>query len=178
MKGKISGFIAFAAGLAVLVLFLKAANWFPLAVDRDLMQRYGDFDEMRSRVGIAQVLVPSYFPEEYRWPPSGILAQGKPYPAVVMEFERSGRVKGGEIGLLICQAADNDFVPGGKPRISRVRERAPYSLKGRTALLEVGDGEKGETCTRISWLENGFKVTLIARSTPFEAIRVAESMLR
>ncbi|RJP20593.1 MAG: hypothetical protein C4529_08980 [Deltaproteobacteria bacterium] len=178
MKGKISGFVAFAAGLGVLTLFLMALNWFPLAVDGTLMRRYGDFDEMRSRLGIRHILVPSYFPEEYRWPPTGILAQGKPYPAVVMEFERSDGGKGGEVGLLIAQAAAADFSPGGKPRIARVRERASYPLKGRSALLEVGDGEKGEICTRISWRENEFQVTVIARSTPFEAIRVAESMLR
>lgn len=178
MKGRFSGFVAFAAGLGVLILVLMALNWFPLAADRDLMRRYGDFEEMRSRLGIRQVLVPSYFPEDYRWPPTGILAQGKPYPAVVMEFERSGEGKGREIGLLICQAAVDDFSPGGKPRIVRIRERASYPLKGRSALLEVGDGEKGETCSRISWRENEFQVTVIARSTPFEAIRVAESMLR
>ena len=77
------------------------------------MRRYGDFEEMRTTLGIRQVFVPSYFPEDFRWPPTGILAQGKPYPAVIMEFERSGEGKTREVGMMIYQAARDDFSPGG-----------------------------------------------------------------
>lgn len=178
MRSKVRGFLAFAVGLAVLVIALKALNWLPLFAQKDLLRRYGDFEEMRSEVGIREVLVPSYFPEDFRWPPTGIIAQGKPYPAVILEFARSGKGKNREIGLVIFQATADGFSPGGTLEITRTLERVAYPLKGRDAVLEVGTGARGEQCARISWREKEFRVTVLARSTPFEVIRVAESMLR
>src|SRR5512139_901856 len=178
MRNKARGALAFAAGLAVLVIALKALNWLPLFAQKDLLRRYGDFEEMRSELGIREVLVPSYFPEDFRWPPTGIIAQGKPYPAVILEFGRSGKGKSREIGLVIIQATADDFSPGGTLEISRILEKMAYPLKGREAVLEVGTGAQGESCARISWREKEFRVTVLARSTPFEVIKVAESMLR
>lgn len=178
MRSKALGSLAFAAGLAILVIALMALNWFPLIAQKDLMRRYGDFEEMRTALGIRQVFVPSYFPEDFRWPPTGILAQGKPYPAVIMEFERSGEGKAREVGMMIYQAAEDGFSPGGTLVVSRIRERATYSLRGRPAILEVGTGVKGEPCSRISWREKEVRITVLARLTPFELMKVAESMLR
>ena len=178
MRNKAFGALAFAAGLAILVIALKALNWIPLIAQKDLMRRYGDFEEMRMSLGIREVFVPSYFPEDFRWPPSGILAQGKPYPAVIMEFERSGEGKTREVGMMIYQAAGDDFSPGGPLKISRIREQATYSLKGRSAILEVGSGVKGEPCSRISWREKDVRITVLALLTPFELMKVAERMLR
>jgi len=62
--------------------------------------------------------------------------------------------------------------------ISRVRERATYPLKGRSAILEVGFCGNGEPCSRISWREKNVRITVLARLTPFELLKVAESMLR
>ena len=172
------GFLAFAAGLAILVIALKALNGLPLIADRDLMRRYGDFEEMRTSLGIREVLVPSYFPEDFRWPPTGILAQGKPYPAVIMEFERSKEGKERGVGLMIYQSVEDSFTPGGPMAISRVRERATYPLKGRSVVLDVGFCGNDAPCSRISWREKDVRVTLLARLTPFELMKVAESMLR
>jgi hypothetical protein len=172
------GFLAFAAGLAILVIALKALNGLPLIAQKDLLRRYGDFEEMRTSLGIREVLVPSYFPEGFRWPPTRILAQGKPYPAVVMEIERSGEGKARETGMMIYQAAKDDFSPGGPLVLSRVKEQATYRLKGRSAILDVGSGVNGEPCSRISWREKDLRITVLARLTPFELMKVAESMLR
>jgi len=178
MRSKAFGFLAFAAGLAILVVALAALNWLPLVAQKDLMRRYGDFEEMRTALGIRQVFVPSYFPEDFRWPPTGILAQGKPYPAVIMEFERSGEGKAREVGMMIYQATEDGFSPGGPLVLSRIRERATYPLKGRSAILEVGSGVKGEPCSRISWREKDVRISVLARLTPFELMKVADSMLQ
>ncbi len=172
------GFLAFAAGLAILVIALKTLNWLPLIAQKDLMRRYPDFEEMRTSLGIRDVLVPSYFPEEFRWPPTGILAQGKPYPAVIMEFEGSKAGKGEGVGMMIYQSVEDNFTPGGPMEISRVRERATYPLKGRSAILDVGFCGNGEPCSRISWREKNVRITVLARLSPFEVMKVAESMLR
>ena len=62
--------------------------------------------------------------------------------------------------------------------LSRIKEQATYPLKGRSAILEVGSGVKGEPCSRISWREKDVRITVLARLTPFELMKVAESMLR
>lgn len=178
MGNRARGFVAFAAGLAILVIALKALNWLPHAAQKDLMRRYADFEEMRTETGIREVLVPTYFPEDFRWPPVGILAQARPYRAVVLEFARRGAGENREVGLVICQADSDDFSAGGPLEIIRVRERAPYPLKGREAVLVVGDCSREEPCAGISWREKEFRVTILARSTPFQVIQVAESMLR
>jgi len=172
------GFLAFAAGLAILVIALKTLNGLPLIAQKDLMRRYGDFEEMQTSLGIRGVLVPSYFPEDFRWPPTRILAQGKPYPAVIMEFERSGEGKDRGIGMMIYQSVEDNFTPGGPLEISRVRERATYPLKGRSAILDVGFCGSGGPCSRISWREKDLRITVLARLTPFELMKVAESMFR
>lgn len=172
------GSLAFAAGVALLIIGLKGLNWLPLIAQNDLMRRYGDFEEMQTSLGIRQVFVPSYFPEDFRWPPTGIIAQGKPYPAVIMEFGRSGEGKAGEVGMMIYQAAKGGFSPGGPLELSRVRERATFSLRGRTAILEAGSDENGEPCSRISWREKEVRITVLARLAPVELMKVAESMLR
>ena len=178
MRNKAFGALAFAAGLAILVIALKALNWIPLIAQKDLMRRYGDFEEMRTSLGIRQVFIPSYFPEDFRWPPTGVLAQGKPYPAIIMEFERSGEGKAKGVGMVIYQAARDDFSPGGPLVLSRIREKATYPLRGRSAVLEVGVDVKGEPCSRISWREKDVRITVLALLTPFELMKVAESMLR
>jgi hypothetical protein len=178
VKRTASGFLAFAAGLAILVIALKALNGLPLIAQKDLMRRYGDFEEMRTSLGIRDVLVPSYFPEDFRWPPTGILAQGKPYPAVIMEFERSKEGKDRGVGMMIYQSVEDSFTPGGPMAISRVRERATYPLKGRSAILDVGFCGTDEPCSRISWREKNVRITVLALLTPFEVMKVAESMLR
>ena len=178
MRNKAFGALAFAAGLAILVIALKALNWVPLIAQKELMRRYGDFEEMQTELGIRQVFVPSYFPEDFRWPPTGILAQRKPYPAVIMEFARSGEGKNREVGMMIYQAARDDFSPGGPLVLSRIREQATYPLRGRSAVLEVGVDVKGEPCSRISWREKDVRITVLALLTPFELMKVADSMLR
>jgi hypothetical protein len=37
---------------------------------------------------------------------------------------------------------------------------------------------KGEPCSRISWREKDVRITVLARLTPIELMKVAESMLR
>jgi hypothetical protein len=103
------------------------------------------------------------------------MAQTKPFAAVVMEFNNPGT---SDAALIISQAADRRFTPDKKIVLAQIKETVPYSLKGREATLEVGICKTAETCSRISWDEGKFRVIVIVKSTPFDLIRIAESMLR
>ena len=175
MREKILRFFAFSAGVAILVLGLKFFNWLPLMVQVDSMRGYKDLEEVRGALQIRTIFVPSYFPQHLNWPPSRILAQRKPFPAVIMEFEK---MTSKDTMLLISQSTSEDFLPEEKIRLIQVEENVAYSLKGREALLRVGVCQRNEPCSGISWKEGEYRIHVLAISTPFELIRIAESMLR
>jgi hypothetical protein len=175
MRKIIRSLLSFGAAVGLLVVVLQLLNGMPLLVQKDLLRTYGDLDEVRSALRIAPILVPSYFPQDLSWPPEAILAQGRPFPAVIMEFGRAG-VR--ETALVIVQADAGRAVGGGRIRIGHVRESAGYSLKGRDAVFDVGACRDGGPCSRISWREGRYRIDVTARSAPFELIEIAESMVR
>lgn len=175
MRAKLRSFFYFLLAVAAVFFVLRALNWLPLLLQKDTMRRYGSLDEVRATLNIRDVAVPSYYPQSISWPPSEILAQAKPYPAVVTVYARAGS---GEAVLVISQAASDRFPRDAALAISAVKERVPYRLNGRDALLEVGLCKTGETCSRISWKEGDFRIIAAMKATPFELIRIAESMLR
>ncbi len=175
MRRSVAGGLLFTMGVGLAVVGLKAINWFPGIVQRDLLREYGGIQEARGAAKMREVLVPSYFPQDIQWPPSRLLAQGTPYPALLMEFRgRESR----DVVLVISQAASDAFVPEGALFLKEVAEKTRYALKGRDALVEIGPGRDGVQCARISWREGPYRVRVLARSSPYELIKVAESMLR
>ena len=167
--------LSFAIGILILVGATMAVNWIPVLVQDDLLREYDSTDALNAALPALPIYAPSYFPQDLRWPPSRILAQGRPFAAVLMEFER--RHSGGT-ALVISQSAGGEFPPDGKVRIVMVKEKTSYLLKGRDARLEVGVCGDGATCSRIAWTEGAYRMDVTGRSAPLDLIRVAESMIR
>lgn len=172
---KFFGLLYFAATVAILIAILKVTNWLPTVLQEGVMRKYSSVEEIKSRLNIRDIYVPSYFPQSLKWPPSKLLAQSRPFVAVVMEFRN---VETGDISLIISQAADKGFIPDRKITLAQVKERVAYPLKGRAALLEVGACKNDMSCSRISWDEGNYRVKVETKTTPFELIKIADSMLR
>ncbi len=164
----------FLATVVVLVLGLKFANWLPMFIQKDTLRRYSGLEEVTAKLGISDIYAPRYFPGNLAWPPSEILAQTRPYIAVVMEFKNKEK---GDTSLIICQSASEDFKPYNKIRLARVNEKVSYLLKGRKAVIEVGTCSE-EPCSRISWDEGKYKMTVAIKSQPSDLIKISESMVR
>jgi hypothetical protein len=175
MKKNLWGIFAFASAIAVLVVAMKIVNWVPSVAQPDLLKKYRDLDEVKTSLNLRDIIIPSYFPQNLKWPPSSILAQGKPFPAVVMEFERDVTK---DTVLVISQSLSENFQADGKIRVVQLKERVNYSLKGRNTVLEVGFGKKGEMCSRIFWKEGKYWIHVMSKSPPFELLKVAESMIQ
>ena len=175
MKKKLFGFLSFAVTVAVLVGMLKVLTWLNADSDQSTIRKYPSIEAVGAKLGIRDIYVPSYFPATLGWPPAEILAQSKPFEAVVMEFKRP---EDGETALIISQSARPEFAPDMKIRFTEVTEKIPYALKGREALLEAGTCNDRSPCSRISWDEDGTRIRLAMQSPPLELIRIAESMLR
>ncbi len=175
MKRKLLGLLYFALTLVILVGVLKAVNWLPTAFQDGLMRKYDTVDELKARLRVKDVYVPSYFPQSYGWPPSTILAQSRPFVAIVMEFKNA---QTNDVALIISQTADRAFAPGRKIPFDQIKEQVDYSLNGRAAVLEVGKCSDDAPCSRISWKEGVYIVTVEMKSAPFDLLKIASSMLR
>lgn len=175
MGAKMLRLAAFLAGTALVVAAIKAVNWLPAALQPDVLRRHESVEEARASSGVEQILVPSYYPQELGWPPSAILAQGRPYPAVVLEFTRAG---GRDAALVVTQWAAGRPRPEGRIPIAEVQETVRYSLRGRDAVLTVGRSPAGERVSRIGWAEGKYLFEISGKVSPVDLVKAAESMLR
>ncbi len=158
------------------VAILAGANRLPSLMQKDFARQYNSVEDAKRSLGLDSILVPRYFPEGISWPPSFIFAQKKPYPAIVLEFKG---IKTGDTALIVIQSS----LHGSESQLERIRlselkEDIPYKLKGRTARLQVGTCGNGKMCSRITWQERDHWCTVLFMSSPFELIRIAESMVQ
>ena len=61
--------------------------------------------------------------------------------------------------------------------MERVDQTVSHMLKGRPALLEIGTCSDGSECSRLSWDDKGYHLTVLMKNKPIELIRMAESMI-
>jgi len=174
VRAKAYGFLYLLLTIAAVLIVLKTLYWLPNMLQKDMMRKFDSVDEVQSKLNIKDLHVPSYFPQSIMWPPSEILAQAKPYPAVLMIFN-DAKTRG--VALVISQAASDTFSTNTLLPFVQITRKVPYDLKTRKALLEVGMCKNDEPCSRLSWTENNYRIVLTMKSLPFELIRIAESML-
>jgi len=175
MKKTVSRILSFTFMIGLLILALKVINWIPLALHQDAVRRYNTIEEVRSALNRKDLYVPSYFPQQISWPPSAILAQNKPFFAMVMEFTRADKRN---TALVISQSEGKALNVENPIELHVVTEKVPYTIKGRDAVLTVGSCDNDEPCSGITWIEGKYTMTVLMKSTPFELTKIVESMLR
>ncbi len=174
MRSKLTGFFFFAMAIAALIAGLKVLNWVPSAVEEGMLRRYGSIEEVKSKLKIKTIYTPAFYPQCLKWPPSQIAAQTRPFTAVVTEFARND---GADTCLIISQAASPHSLLDEKIKMRLVKEQVHYSLKGRDALLVVGECKEDEPCSSISWDEGADRISIIMKSTPVDLVKIAESLI-
>lgn len=174
MSGRLYTSVVFAGVILAVVVTLKVLNWLPSFFQEGLLRQYKGVEEVKAALHMKEVYVPAYFPSRLLWPPSRILAQTKPFDAVIMEFTDRDR---GDIALMVVQSASERFRPDRTIEMIRTRERVAYRLKGREALLDIGACRNEEPCCTLSWKEGAYRMTLVMKSVPVDLIQVAESMV-
>lgn len=170
------GLLRMMGAAAAVVALLAALNWLPSLVQKNFVRQFSNIEDARRAAGFDNVLVPAYFPEGISWPPSFIVAQKRPYQALVAEFREN---VSGKTALVIIQSA----LPGAERqlqriRISQVNEQTEYWLKGRPAILRIGTCDNGMQCSALIWQERSVYCSVLFASSPFELIKIAESMVR
>jgi len=163
-----------ASGALVAVLFV--INMLPSLAHKDYAMRYGSVEEAGKAVGLNSLPVPTYFPEGISWPPSFIAAQKKPFAALVIEFNYK---ISDQTALVISQASlAGSELHLQRIKMSEIRQQSRYNLKGRAAMLQVGLCGDGMSCSRMSWEDKGNFISVLLMSTPFELIKITESIVR
>ena len=175
MNKTLTGFLTFALMIGLLVAALKVMNWLPLAMQKETIRRYASVEEVRAALGMKEIYVPSYFPQQITWPPATILAQGRPFSAMVMEFTRADKRN---IALVISQSEGGALNVENPIKLTNVTEKVRYAMKGRDAALTVGTCGNDEPCSGITWNEGKYTMTVLMKSAPFELTKIAESMIR
>ncbi len=172
----VRGLLWFIVMAGALIALLAIANRLPSPAQKDFARRYDSIEEAKRSLGFENILVPTYFPQGISWPPSLIVAQKKPFSAVVMEF----RAEDAEAtALIVIQSSLRDRgTQLQRIRLSELKEEIPYMLKGRNAVLQVGICDVKLPCSRITWYEGDLRHTILLMSSPFELIKIAESMIR
>lgn len=174
MRKKLIGLLSFGAAIVIVVAVLKVTNWLPTLVQEGAMKKYGSIEEVKAKLKVKDIFVPSYFPQNIKWPPSRILAQSSPYFALLMEFSVRDS---SDVSLFISQVAFGGPVPEEKLKLEQVKEKATSPLKGRNTTLEVGTCRNEVPCSRISWDEGKYRLTLTMKGPPFDLIKIADSMI-
>lgn len=174
MPGKARGLIIFVIMAAIVLGALRLLSWIPEAVQEGALRRFESAEEAKRHLKIDRIYLPAFYPQSVSWPPLFIGGQTSPYPALITEF--SGKDRDG-VYLVITQTA-RPHLPL-RERITMVsqRERVRYPFKGRSALLEVGTCAGGDACSRFSWEEGPYALSLTMRSSPMELVTMAESMI-
>lgn len=173
-KKHVFSFLLFAMIAGVVLVLIVFANWLPLTLQKETLRRYSGIEEVKIALPGLHVYVPTYFPQTISWPPEQVFAQKIPFPWILMKFRQRG---GPDDGLIITQSR-SDHAPRHKPgALDQVTEKVSYDLRGREAVLEVGLCSTGEQCSRLSWPEGEYRLSVFMTSGPFELIKIAESML-
>ena len=146
MNKTFSGSLSFALLIAIIIVALKVMNWVPLSLQQETIRRYGTIEEVRAALNPKDLSVPSYFPQQITWPPSLILAQGKPFFASVMEFTRADKR---DVALVISQSEGQALNVEHPIEIIVVKEKVQYVMQGREAVLTVGTCRDDEPCSAL-----------------------------
>lgn len=174
MKKQLFSFFLFLTICAVVLVLIKFLNWLPLVLQTDTLRRYASIEEVKAALPDLHVFVPTYFPQTIAWPPEHLFARAKPFPWILMKFKHRDSLKE---ALIITQSRAGHRAEQAPGVFEEVSEKAPYPLRGRRSVLEVGLCGNGEQCCRITWNEGEYRLAVFMTSSPLELIRIAESML-
>ena len=166
--------LSFVVTITLLIVFLKVMNWLPLAVQQGTLRTYHSIEEVESKLHFSNIYVPSFFPQNFSWPPSEIIAQEKPFPMIIMQF-RDRNTK--SVGLVVQQVyVRARYRPETDLKITRIQRESTVLIKDWEAQLIIGFCGEGTACNQVSWESGTCRVTVRTTASPRELIRIARSM--
>ena len=135
------------------------------------VRRAGSIEEAERRVQ-SRVLLPSYFPDSLRWPPSQVRFIVDDGGSVALDFQG----KDGAPALLLAQTlAPGGAIPDGLQGRPAVIQRQSAPL-GEDAVLARVVAEDGTLWNQLEWGRSGRRFLLRGRGSLEDLIRMARSI--
>jgi len=156
----------------ILAIALHALNWVPELFRPGLAKAYPDVETAGRVLGIKNVPVPSYFPENISWPPSTVVAQNYPYPAILLQFNSEETSE----QIMVITRTTGGKRPLLKTSVEDIVEQSRADLNGQEATLVTGTCEEDRPCSLITWQAEGQQTSVLLYERPFELIRIAQSI--
>ncbi|MBI2835223.1 MAG: hypothetical protein HYX76_12435 [Acidobacteria bacterium] len=159
----------------VTIVLLRALDSIPAALSAGArgVIRVASIADVQRRVD-APLLLPAYFPDTLRWPPTDVRFVRTPHPGVTLAFagRQSGRAR-----LIVSQSLDSNAAPG-------VGSHADVAVLHETSIkLEAGPGtlRRLESADGTVWQEltstiRGRNVRLRYRGSARELIAIAQGL--
>jgi hypothetical protein len=124
-------YVAVLSGAAAGLLVLDAVPWVVSGAGRGV-ETYRSIEGAEHALATT-LLLPAYFPDVYRWPPSEVAASARPARAVALTFEPRAEGAG---RLLLVQTLDGDLpVPGRLLPHGKVLHEVAFDLDGTPARV-------------------------------------------
>jgi hypothetical protein len=124
-----------------------------------------------------KILLPSYFPEYFIWPPSEIKVVRSPSLTVSLVFlSRSHSSPSLVIHQIISNNKDKKHVALNLMEPKRLSQESQVLVGGAKGTLIVGVGEDGKRWTQLSWKAVDRKMVLIANCSVEDLLKIARSI--
>jgi len=141
------------------------------------VRAYDTVDELEREVR-TRLLLPAFFPETLAWPPSRVERSAGPGKPTLLAFRDrpSGRER-----VFLCQTLEGDApIPARLLAPGTIVEQRALEVSGSPAALRVVRGERGETWTDLTWVQQSRRIHIRAGAgtTQTELMRLARSLHR
>jgi hypothetical protein len=156
----------------ILAVALHTLNWVPELFRPGLAKAYPDIETAGSALGIRNIPVPTYFPENITWPPSTVVAQSYPYPAILLQFTAHETSD----DIMVITRTPEGKRPLLKTAVDDIVEQSRADLNGNSAALVTGTCRQERPCSLITWSDAGQQTSVLLYERPFELIKIAQSI--
>lgn len=165
--------VTVAAVLGVTGGLLRAADSLPALLRGREGVAYLPSIEAAERTLGERLWLPAYFPDTFAWPPTVVAVHRGPPPFVTLTFAD----RAGEPVLVVSQSLGSGApaLPGPLPS-ARVLHRVTVRLHGDEAMLARVVGRDGRTWHDLAWEMHGRRLSLLARASADEVLRMASSV--
>jgi hypothetical protein len=173
MNKTFTGILIAVLAIGFMFVIIRPPEWMPVSDETAALKHYASIDDVKSALHIRQIYSPSSVPPPLTLPPSEIIAQARPFLAIVMKFKRPEK---NDIGLVLVQSRGGQFTVENAIDLTTIKAQGPFMMRGIQAVLTTGECGNHEPCGMVAWEEGKYSFTAVMRATPYELTKVVGSM--
>jgi hypothetical protein len=148
-------------------------NILPLYFDKSLLRGYTNINELKNSLKIKDLLLPTYLPENIKWPPSKILGQSTPYLAIILEFTSATN---NDTILFISISENKNFKYPNNIILHNNSKTFTININNRPALIKAGFCQDNINCSEIIINDVKYQIVLKGKIQLPVLLKIAKSI--